>query len=90
MGMMLGLPFGIRMWKCKKVAEFLADYLDGELSDAERRSIDLHVFACEDCQNFLRTYRYTGDLVRALPYEEIPAEFRQRLGEVLTQRLRGT
>ena len=69
-------------------SELLSDYLDGELPAGEKRSIDLHVFACEDCQNFLQSYRYTGDLVRKLSYQKIPKEFRVRLGDVLAQRLR--
>lgn len=89
LGMMLGRPFGIRMQTCKESVELLADYFDGELPANEKRSIDLHVMACRDCENFTETYRHTGDLVRKLRYEDIPEDFRAHLKEILAQRLRG-
>ncbi len=89
-GMIMGRPFGIRMKSCLDVARLLSDYVEGELSDAERRSIDLHVMACPDCFNYLGTFRATREIVGEIRYEEIPPEFRVRLHTVLTERLRGS
>ena len=88
LGMMLGRRFGIRLHSCKEVVELLADYLEDELPANEKHSIDLHVMACENCRNFTDSYRETGRLARSLRYEEIPADFRSRLRDVLAQRLR--
>lgn len=88
LGMMLGRPFGIRMRTCQDVARLLSDYMDGDLEYAERRSIALHILACEDCLHYVETFRQTQDLVREIRYEKIPAEFRSRLHSVLNERLR--
>jgi len=89
MGMMLGRPFGIRMYSCRNVVEMLGDYINGELPANEMRSIALHVMACPDCQNFLATYRQTGEMTRGIRYEDIPEDFIPQLEKVLLQRLRG-
>lgn len=88
MGMMLGAPFGIRMKSCQQVAELLSDYIDGEVGGALKRSIDLHVMACPDCQNYLDSFATTRDLVGEVRYREIPAEFREHLHGLLADRLR--
>lgn len=87
-GMIMGRPFGIRMKSCLDVTRLLSDYVEGELPDSERRSIDLHVMACPDCHNYLATFRVTKDLLDDIRYEDIPPEFRLRLHTVLAERLR--
>jgi anti-sigma factor RsiW len=42
---------------CKELVGFLIDYLDGELSAAERRTFDEHVAECPDCVAYLDSYR---------------------------------
>ncbi len=88
MAMMLGRPFGIRMFTCKSVVEILSSYFEGELEGSAKRSIDLHIAACPDCKNFADTFFETGRLVSSLQYNEIPPEFRFRLRETLAERLR--
>ncbi len=88
MGMLLGRPFGIRMRSCEQVTRLLSDYIEGDLGSREKQSIDLHVMACPDCARYLETFHETRKLVGEIRYEEIPADFRERLHIVLQERLR--
>ena len=42
---------------CWELVEFLLDYLDGLLSEPERRSFEEHLGECPDCVAYLGTYR---------------------------------
>ena len=42
---------------CKEHVEFLMDYLDGLLSEPERRRFEEHLDECPDCVAYLATYR---------------------------------
>jgi hypothetical protein len=44
---------------CHESAEFLMDYLDGSLSEPERRSFEEHLGECPDCVAYLQTYQET-------------------------------
>jgi anti-sigma factor RsiW len=44
---------------CREFAEFLMEYLSGELSPAERSVFDEHLAKCPDCVAYLRTYEET-------------------------------
>jgi len=90
MAMILGRPFGIRMHSCREVAQLLIDYIDGELTPAQRRSIDLHLMACPDCRHCAETYLQTQALTQEIRYEDIPAEFQRRLRSVLLEHLRAS
>jgi len=60
--------------KCREVAEFLMEYLDGALGEAERRVFEGHIEDCPACVNYLETYRETlrlGKIVFA-PDAELP------------------
>ena len=50
---------------CREVAEFLMQYLDGELPAAQREAFDRHIAVCPDCQRYLATYRTTIEAERA-------------------------
>ena len=50
---------------CREVAEFLMQYVDGELPAAERAAFDRHVAVCPDCQRYLASYRTTIEAERA-------------------------
>ncbi len=58
---------------CQEVLEFLAAFLDGELS-AEQHALFLeHLAECPDCTNYLGSYRETINLGRAAFAEDEPA-----------------
>jgi anti-sigma factor RsiW len=44
---------------CRKLVEFLMDYLDGHLSESERRCFEEHLGECPDCVAYLATYQET-------------------------------
>lgn len=55
--------------------ERLSAYLDGELTSAERSTIEAHLSGCDECQRELAALRKTRDLLRALPAPALPRAF---------------
>jgi anti-sigma factor RsiW len=53
------------MMTCREFAEFLGDYLSGDLSVDVRSSFDRHLALCVNCQRYLAHYRETAVLGRA-------------------------
>ncbi len=78
---------GMRMASCKDVAQILSDYIDDELPDSEKRSIDMHLVSCKDCRNYLNTYKVTVQLVGRIPDTPMPKDFADHLEGVLRKRL---
>jgi anti-sigma factor RsiW len=66
---------------CRDFADFLADYLDGTLPDAVRRTFEAHLGECPDCVAYLQQYRDTirltahagGDVAIPVPDELVRA-----------------
>ena len=50
--------------KCRELIDFLAAYLDGELSEDVRLRFDEHLAACPECSAYLETYRETVKLAK--------------------------
>lgn len=50
---------------CDAFEEFIAEYFDGELSAAQRRTFDMHLKVCKDCRAYLKAYRNTIALGQA-------------------------
>jgi len=44
---------------CRELVEFLMDYLDGQLSEPERRCFEDHLEECPGCVAYLATYQET-------------------------------
>jgi anti-sigma factor RsiW len=44
---------------CREVADFVGDYVSGDLPDATRRRFDWHLVTCRNCRRYLATYRAT-------------------------------
>jgi anti-sigma factor RsiW len=51
--------------KCSEFAEFLADYLSGELEAEPRSAFDRHLDRCANCRTYLSNYRDTIALGRS-------------------------
>jgi anti-sigma factor RsiW len=49
---------------CREVADFLAEYLNGGLSDIEREAFEHHLRLCPNCVEYLALYRTTVTLGR--------------------------
>ena len=44
---------------CREFADFMADYLSGELQQDTRQQFDRHLGLCVNCQRYLASYRET-------------------------------
>lgn len=70
--------------KCKELAEFLLDYVSGELPDDSRSHFEFHLSKCRNCHEYLVQYEMTikagkiacdemSDEMRAIPDELVKA-----------------
>jgi len=62
---------------CRQFAEFMMDYLAGELSQDSLASFDRHLRACGNCQKYLAGYRESVKLGKQAFAEsdtELPAD----------------
>jgi anti-sigma factor RsiW len=50
---------------CRDIAEFLSDYLDNSLPEAQRAVFEAHLAECPDCVVYLQTYQETIRLGKA-------------------------
>jgi anti-sigma factor RsiW len=63
--------------KCREFAEFIADYLSGELPAEPRAAFDRHLSRCQNCHAYLSNYRQTIALGRsafAADDADVPAD----------------
>jgi anti-sigma factor RsiW len=44
---------------CREFADFIMDYLDGELDERLRTDFDQHLAVCANCATYLAQYRET-------------------------------
>lgn len=51
---------------CRECAEFLADYVSGELPDAARAVFEQHLTRCRNCVTYVEQYRVTIELEKAV------------------------
>jgi anti-sigma factor RsiW len=51
---------------CRECAEFLADYVAGELPETARAVFELHLARCRNCVTYLEQYRVTIQLEKAV------------------------
>ena len=58
--------------ECKDTREKLCAYSEGAVSPEERRLIEEHLNACQECRTHLEDLRKTGELVKDLPAVEPP------------------
>lgn len=58
---------------CREFAEFMADYLGGELPPDSRAAFDHHLRLCANCEKYLAGYKATIKLgKRAFADDEAP------------------
>jgi anti-sigma factor RsiW len=58
---------------CKRlILEYLVEYEDGSMPEAERLELEAHLHHCPPCVVFLKTYRATGRTLRMLKPRDIP------------------
>ena len=49
---------------CRELADFIGDYLSGEIPDETRLAFDRHLAECPNCVNYLSAYKATIELGR--------------------------
>ena len=47
---------------CREFADFIMDYLSGELSSESRAEFDYHLSVCSNCRRYLASYQETVKL----------------------------
>ncbi len=72
---------------CKKTAELLLDYLDGELNVELVAPFEKHVADCGPCRTFLNTYKRTTVLCKEALLAAVPAELENRLVSFLREKV---
>lgn len=70
---------------CAEVVELVTDYLEGRLSESERRRFDEHLTECDGCTAYVEQMRTTIAVSGRLT----PPEPRVELEERLLQAFRG-
>ena len=64
---------------CRQVVQLLNDYLDNELSPAERARVDEHLSGCDGCTAFLEQLRTSLRAVHGLAEVDVPPALRADL-----------
>jgi anti-sigma factor RsiW len=57
---------------CREFADFVIDYVDGQLDEAARARVDEHLTQCPDCVEYLRQYRATVRAGRVAFDDDLP------------------
>lgn len=71
------------LMSCREMADYLSDYLDGELEADLRALIDEHSGDCPPCEAFIRTLACVVETVRAEPRAALSAVQRHALVKAL-------
>lgn len=72
---------------CRRAAELLLDFLDGELELAVSQELELHLHACQPCKVLVGTYKKTTILCRKALLAHVPADLEDRLVSFLRSQL---
>ena len=64
---------------CRECAEFLSDYLDGDLAVEVRQVFERHLSLCPNCVTYLEQFRATVVAGRAAFGDEAEAEVPEQL-----------
>lgn len=54
------------MITCREFEEFVLRYLEDELPGRQRRSFEWHIRMCRECRDYLRAYRQSIQIGRAI------------------------
>jgi predicted anti-sigma-YlaC factor YlaD len=67
------------MLTCADIVKLVTDYLEGQLTPAERSRFEGHVAICPPCRAFLDQMRTTVELVGDLREEDVPPDMEEHL-----------
>lgn len=71
---------------CREFAEFIAEFLDGELPSAECEAFEGHLARCPNCARYLEGYRHTVALGKRAfvdPDGALPADVPDELADAI-------
>lgn len=71
---------------CRELADFIADYLDGELPPAEVQEFDRHLARCGNCARYLDAYRQSvamGKQAFVEPRAAVPSDVPEQLVDAI-------
>jgi anti-sigma factor RsiW len=71
---------------CQELADFIADYLDGELPPAEVQAFDRHLARCGNCARYLEAYRQSVAMGRQAfvePGASLPSDVPEQLVDAI-------
>jgi anti-sigma factor (TIGR02949 family) len=71
--------------RCQEVIAHLLTYLDGEIDDAKRAQIDLHLEECRGCFSRAEFEKALRDKVRQTGDAEPPASLQDRIKSLIDQ-----
>ena len=74
---------------CKSFLEELTDYIDDELGQELRITLEAHLAKCPDCWVTFDETRRTVEISRSVECHPLPDEVHQRLLDALESRWRG-
>jgi anti-sigma factor RsiW len=66
---------------CRQVVELMTDYLEGNLSAAERARFEEHIAGCDGCRAYLAQLQTTRMLLGTIADEPVPAAVERDLLE---------
>ena len=66
---------------CNELVELVTDYLDGALSDEDRRRFEHHLSVCSGCTNYVEQFRETIRLTGRLREDDLDPVARDALLE---------
>lgn len=64
---------------CRSAEPLLSAFIEDDLSQNERRSLEAHILACRRCSQTVRELRATLELVQTVPYYETSPHFEEDL-----------
>jgi predicted anti-sigma-YlaC factor YlaD len=77
---------------CRECADFLADYLEGELAAEVRATFELHLERCRNCRTYLEQYSaviVAGKTACRREDEQAAAAFPEELVQAILDAQRG-
>jgi anti-sigma factor RsiW len=69
---------------CREFADFMMDYLSGELLSESRAEFDHHMSVCSNCRRYLASYRETVKLGQRA-FEDVDADVPSQVPEELVK-----
>ena len=55
---------------CREFVELVTDYIEGQLAEARRIEVEIHLGACDGCETYVEQIRHTIAALRTLARAE--------------------